>query len=140
MALKPKKMKKMKKIIIALFAMAIVSSASAAPAGPAKGGFHRGGRPVVIVHAGYGYYSPFYGPFGYYGFGYPFGYPYVAVPYRPSKLDMQIEEIKNDYTDKIESVKMDKTLTGKERRQKIREFKAERDHDIREAKANYYKS
>ncbi|SCC20299.1 hypothetical protein GA0116948_104202 [Chitinophaga costaii] len=130
----------MKKIIIALFAMAIVSSASAAPAGPGRGGFHGGGRPVVIVHGGFGYYNPYFSPFGYYGFGYPFGYPYAVGAYPPSKLDMQVQEIKNDYADKIQSVRMDKTLSGKERREKVRAFKAARDHDVREAKVNYYKS
>ena len=129
----------MKKVIIALFAMAIVSSASAAPAGPGRGGFHGGGRPVVIVHGG-GYYSPFYSPYGYYGFGYPF-YPYGAAAYsRPTKLDIKVMDIKNDYADKIASVKMDRSLSGRERRQQVRLFKQQRDHDVREAKANYYKS
>lgn len=126
----------MKKVIIAaLFAVAMASSASAAPAGPGHGW---GGRPVVVVHSGF--YSPYYGPYGAWGFGYPFGYPYAAVPYRPSKLDMKVQDIRNDYADKIESVKMDRSLSGKERRQKVREFKAERDHEIRDTKANYYKS
>ncbi|WP_133177712.1 hypothetical protein [Chitinophaga parva] len=126
----------MKKVIIAaLFAMAITTSASAAPAGPGHGW---GGRPVVIVHSGF--YSPWYGPYGGWGFGYPYGYPYAMMPYRPSKLDLQIQDIRNDYADKIESMKMDRSLSGKERRQKIREFKAERDHEIRDTKANYYKS
>ena len=84
---------------------------------------------------GGGFYNPWYYPFGYWG--YP--YPYYATPYQPTKLDMQVMDIKNDYADRIASVKLDKSLSGKERRQKIREFKRERDRAVMDAKRNYYK-
>ena len=132
----------MKKIIVALVLITTVKFASAMPAIPPGGGHVGGhfgggfgGRTTIVV--GGGFYSPYYSPFGYYGFGYP--YPYGAVPYQPSKLDMQIMDIKNDYADKIASVKLDKSLSGKERRMQVREFKRERDRDVLEARRNYYK-
>ena len=118
-----------------LFAVAMVSSAYAMPP---RGGFH-GGRPIVIVRGGY---SPFYSPFGYYGYpyyGYGYGYPYATVPGRPTKLDMKVQDIRDDYSDRIASVKSDHDLSRKERREKVKEFKAERSDAIREAKVNYYK-
>ena len=132
----------MKKMIIVLLSMAIATGASAMPAGRIGGGYHGGGfapHTTVIVRGGY---SPFYSPFGYWGWGLGYGYPYPygAVPYQPTKLDMQISNIHNEYNQRIQSVRMDHSLTGKERRQKVREFKAERNQDILNAKASYYKS
>jgi len=122
----------MKKIIIATMLIATVSVASAMPAGHI-GGFH-GGRTTIIY--GGGFYNPWYSPFSFY-YGYPF---YTTVPNMPSKLDMQITDIKNDYSDRIASVKMDKTLTKQEIREKVKAFKRERNEAIDEAKRNYYKS
>jgi len=113
--------------------IATVSVASAMPVGHI-GGFH-GGRTTIIY--GGGFYNPWYSPFSLY-YGYPFA-PY-AVPNVPSKLDMQITDIKNDYADKIASVKMDKSLTKQEIREKVKEFKRERNEAVDEAKRNYYKS
>jgi len=129
----------MKKMMIVMLTTAIVTGASAMPAGHIGGGFHGGFAPRTTVIVGGGFYNPFYSPFGFYGYGYPY-YPYAATPHQPTKLDMQITDIKNDYADKIASVKLDKTLTGKERRAKVREFKAERDQAVNDAKVNYYKS
>jgi hypothetical protein len=79
------------------------------------------------------YYSPlYYGTYPYYGYP-PYWY------HRPTKLDLQIEDIKNDYEEKIWSARHDKTLSGKERRKEVRELKHERDHEIIEAERNYYK-
>ncbi len=131
----------MKKLLIVLLSLGLVTGVSA-QRGHIGGGFHGGGyhyiRPHVTVVYG-GAFSPFY---PYYGFGYyPFGYPYPpAYGYsRPSKLTLQIEDIKNDYHDKIWSVKQDKSLTHKQRREKVRELKHERDQAIDDAKRNYYK-
>lgn len=125
----------MKKIVIAMM-LAVTVSTGAFAIGPGHG-FHGGGwggRTTVIV--GGGFYSPWYYPFGYWG--YP--YPYYAAPYhQPTKLDMQVMDIKNDYADKISSVKLDKSLSRKERRQQIRAFKRERDRAVMEARRNYYK-
>lgn len=96
-------------------------------------------RTTVIIR-GWGY-SPFYSPFGYYGYPY-YGYPYYEAPLpiaRPSKLDQEIADITHDYSEKIESVRMDHSLSRKERRHKIRELRSERDNEIYNAKRNYYK-
>lgn len=54
-------------------------------------------------------------------------------------MERQIQDIENDYKDRIESVRSDNDLTGKERRQKVRELKHERDQEIANFKSNYYK-
>lgn len=129
----------MKKIIFALMMTVAATGAFAMGPGHGGGGFHgggfRGGRTVIVSG---GFYSPFYSPWGY-GWGWG-GYPYyAAAPYRPSKLDLQVMDIKNDYSDRIASVKMDRDLSGKERRQEVRQLKRERDNAVYDAKRNYYK-
>jgi hypothetical protein len=94
-------------------------------------------HPRVIV--GLGAYSPFY---PYYGFGYApyYGYPWYGYPSRPpSKMDMKIEDIRNDYHDKIKSAKADKSLTKSERKETVKNLKYERDQEIADLKKNYYK-
>lgn len=76
------------------------------------------------------YYSPFYGYPPYYGYGYSA---------RPSKLDLQIQDIRNDYKDRIWSARHDDSLSRKARRQKVHELKHERDQEILQAKKDYYK-
>ncbi len=128
----------MKKIIAILLLAVTVQGASAMALNAPGRGFHGGGgfyHPRTTVVFGGGFYSPFYSPFY---FGYP--YPYATAPYQPTKLDMQINDIKNEYADKIESVRLDKDLSGKERRAQVREFRRERDSAVLEAKRNYYKS
>lgn len=86
------------------------------------------------------YYHGWYRPFFYYD---PFFAGYYAPPYgnyyRPSNLDTEIADIKHNYDEKIESSRHDKSLTGKERRQEIRELKQEREDAIADAEKNYYK-
>ena len=126
----------MKTAIIALLMVAAVTGASAkAPGGPGGHGYYHGGGGRVIFVGG-GYYNPFYSPFGYYGYPY---YPYATIGSRPAKLDMQVADIRNDYADRIESVRLDNTLAGKERRMKIRQLRHERDDAIFNARKNYYK-
>lgn len=125
----------MKKLLIIVISIGLAMGASAQR-------FHGGGYvhsgPRIIVGGGFysPYYSPFYGPF--YSPFYPYGY--YGYGYRPSKLDMQIQDIKNDYNDRIWSVKHDQTLTHKERRKQVHQLKQERDRDINDAKLNYYKA
>ena len=95
------------------------------------GGVYYGGPRVYV---GVGAYGPFYNPF-YYPFYYPYGYYN-----RPSKLDLKIQDIKNDYRDRIWSVKHDSSLTHKERRQQVHMLKEQRDRDVQDARRNYYKS
>ena len=75
-----------------------------------------------------------YSPFGYNPY-----YGYNSRSYRPSKLDVQIADIKNDYQDKIWSAKHDTSLSGKERRKVVHQLRSERDQAVIDAKRNYYK-
>jgi hypothetical protein len=116
----------------------------------AQGGHTVSGRPatVYIVHPRIivGAYSPFYSPFGLYG--YPFGYPAFGYspygPYRmgynaPSPLEKQEADIRADYHDRIYSVKQDSSLSSSEKRQNIRELKKQRKQDIKNMVANYHR-
>lgn len=98
-------------------------------------------RPHVVYVRPYGGYGFGYNPWFYGSLGY--GYPYYGYPgyyYRhPSKLDRQIINIEQDFSDRIQSVRLDRSLTGKERRQQIRELRHERRQAVYDAKRNYYK-
>ena len=129
----------MKKIMIVVVALGLAMGASAQRFGHGGG---RGGHvyiapPRVSVGIGYSlfynpYYSPFYSP--YYGYN-----NIYSRPYRPTKLDLQIEDIKNDYQDKIWSAQHDANLTRKERRKVVHQLRSERDQAVLDAKKNYYK-
>jgi hypothetical protein len=125
----------MKKILVVAFSM-IFATGLMAQRAHITGGYYY--RPHVVV--GLGAYAPFY---PYYGFGYspffpyaPYGYGYG---YRPSKLTVKVEDIKNDYRDKIHSAKKDTSLTHVERKEKVHELKQARDKEINDLKKNYYK-
>lgn len=92
-------------------------------------------RPVIAVGA--------YAPFGF-GMGYnPFwGYPYYNNYYthtRPTKLDLQVADIKNDYQQKISAARSDKSISKSERKQIVRDLKHAREQEIIQAKRDYYK-
>jgi len=93
-------------------------------------------RVAVGVGLGYGYgfgpYYPWYSPW----YAYPPG-PYYNP--RPTKLDLEIQDIQNDYKDRIWSARHDESLSRRERRQKVHELKHERDNEILQAKKDYYK-
>jgi hypothetical protein len=102
-------------------------------------------RPKVIVVApsfgyGYGYrYSPFYNP--YTSFYSPFNDPFYrgrVVERVPSDLQLQVEDIDNDFSYQISTVRHDKTLEGKDRRQKIRDLKHQKENAIINAKRAYW--
>ncbi len=124
-------------MIILLFAgLAGTASAQKIAVGtrPYGGGIYA--RPHTILAVS-GYYHPYFRPYWYDPFYRPFpAYRYVYD--RPSKLDLQIEDIKNDYNDKIWSVRHNGNLSGKERRKQIRELKHECDDAVTQAKKNYY--
>ncbi|MEO5592774.1 MAG: hypothetical protein ABIR15_04695 [Chitinophagaceae bacterium] len=131
----------MKKLMVIAVALGLAFGASAQRFG--HGGFGRGGGHVYIapprVSVGIGYspfYAPYYSPFGYSPYGYNNVY---GRSYRPSKMEMKIEDIKNDYKDKIYSAKHDDSLTRKERRQTVHQLRSERDQAINDLKRNYYK-
>ena len=110
------------------------------------------GRPVgthgtrVVVISPRGYYP--YGGFGY-GYGYnPFfsayGYnsfysPYDVYQHRPSKLDLEIQQISNDYRHDIADVRHDKTLSSTERKQAIRDLRHKKQNSIIDAQKKYIK-
>lgn len=136
----------MKKLLIIMFSVGLALGASA-QRGHIGGGYHGGGyvyRPHVSVGLGLGFgYSPFYPYYGYpYGLYSPWGYPYPGYYYGhgpiPSKLALQIEDIKNDYSARISDTRHDKTIPGKERRQRIRQLKHDRDQAVIQARRDYY--
>ncbi len=133
------KNKAMKKCIVLMLAVSLALGASAQRVG--HGGYYAGGygyRPTVVVGVG-GYYPFFPAPYLGYGLFYP--YPYYGYGYSmPTRMQVQEQEIKNDYADKIASVKADKELTHDQRKEKIKELKAERDKKIYLLKSNYYKN
>jgi hypothetical protein len=122
-----------KLLVISVLSLAVVFSASAQHFVHGGGGVRYHAAPRVFIGGGWGFYSPFYyNPYWAYP---PYGYGY----YRPtSRLDMQISDIKYDYSEKMALTRQDKSLTHKQRRQKIRELKHERDNAINDAKRNYY--
>ncbi|HVM89945.1 MAG TPA: hypothetical protein VMT76_17285 [Puia sp.] len=124
----------MKKLLIVMISLALAGTVSAQRFSHRVGGgiaFYS--TPRVIVGGGF---------YPYYGFGFnpffPYYYPY-GYYHRPSKLDLQIQDIKNDYKDKIWSVKHDSSLSRRERREKVHELKVQRDNEINDLKMNYYK-
>jgi len=138
----------MKKLLIVLLSIGFILGAAAQPkiGGTFRGGGSVGGghyvRPRVTVVAPYTYVSPYYG-FGLgYGFGYsPFYDPFYRYPRyqsQPSQLDLQIEDIKNDFKYQISTVKHDKSLAKDVRKQKVRDLKHEREDAILDAKKSYY--
>jgi hypothetical protein len=125
----------MKKLFVVLLSLGLALGASAQHFVHGGGYFYGGPR----IGVGFGFNSPFY-PFGYYPYGYnpygPYGNGYGP---RPSRLTMQIEDIKNEYKGKIWTVKEDKSLTHKQKRQQIRQLKLQRDETIDQARRTYYR-
>ncbi|MDB5191373.1 MAG: hypothetical protein JWQ96_936 [Segetibacter sp.] len=133
----------MKRLIIIIFALTIAASSEAQKI--------RGGRvyqrPRVVMAApiypglgfGYGFgmgyrYSPFYSPF------YDPFYRSPRYELEPKELQLQVEDIENEYDYRISTTRRDKSISGRERRQKIRDIKHGRDNAIIDAKRNYYKN
>jgi len=133
----------MKNIIMMIVGVGLTLGAAASQ--PKVG---NGGKPgripsKVIVVRPYAYYpyrfgyNPFFTP--YYGYG-SFYSPFAFQQQQPSKLDLDIEQINNDYRHDIADVRHDETLSKAERRQKIRDLRHERDNSIIETKKEYYQS
>ncbi|MBS1664441.1 MAG: hypothetical protein JST68_25575 [Bacteroidetes bacterium] len=129
-----------KKLFIILFSLGLAYGASAQRGHVIVrgGGYHYVPRTYVGVGVGLGYgFSPWGYPYGFYNPWGPYPYPYYNAPV-PTRLALQIEDINNDYEGRINDVKDDKTLTGKERRQKVRALKHDREAEIIQAKKDYY--
>lgn len=128
----------MKRLLIIFFSLGLALGASAQKIGHVRGFAYS--RPRVVV--GLGAFAPLY---PYYGLGYspysPYGSygPRYGYGRRPSRLDLKIEDIKNDYQDKIWAARHDKTLPRSERRKLVHQLKHERDQAITDTKRNYYK-
>lgn len=122
----------MKKLIVIMVALVLTLGVSAQKRG--GGGVYVRPRTYVVVGGGFGYpyYSPFYNPWYYPGYYGPSYY------HRPTKLEMQIADIRSDYSDRIWSAKHDTSLSHKERRHEVRRLKQERDKAIMDAKRNYH--
>lgn len=124
----------MKKLITIIFAISLATGAFAQKT--VHGGVHNVRPHTVIIMGGY---SPFYG----YGFtpfwGYPYSYNNHYLYNRPTKLDLQIADIKNDSQQKIDAARNDTDISRFERRKTIRDLKHDRDQQIIAAQRNYYK-
>ncbi len=132
----------MKKLLIIMLVLGLASGASAQSV---KRNIRSISPRATIVRVVPAY--PFYNP--YYGFGYryspfysPFYDPFFGPRYQstPSELDLEIEDIQNEYSHKLSTVRKDKSLSKDERKQQIRDLKHEREDAIIEVKKNYYKS
>lgn len=120
--------------LIIIFALGVTYHASAQKVIRAVPRYYP--RSQVSIGIGLGAWSPYY-PYWYNPwYAYPPGYAYGM---RPSELDLEIQEIKLDYQDRIWSARRDESLSRKERRKKIQELKHERDNEIQQAKIDYYK-
>ena len=117
----------MKKLLIACVALVLTLGVSAQKIG--RGYYVRPRASIVVGAYPSYYYSPFYNPWG---------YPRYSYGYRPTKLDMQIADIKNDYSDRIWSAKHDDRLSRSERRREVRQLRHDRDKAILDAKRNYH--
>ncbi len=131
----------MKKLLIVLLSIGLALGASAQKVVGRGGGHFYRPAPRVIVSPGFGF-GYGYGPFSpYYGFYNPWYYPpygYYNYRTKPSRLDLEIQDIRTDYSDRIKSVRLNTDIPKKERRQKVRELKTERDKEILQAKKDYY--
>lgn len=123
----------MNKILVVLFSVFMALSAAAQKVVVV--------RPPVVHTVPRAVYYPrpyYYNPY-YFGFNYEFNMPAYYHYNRPTKLDRQVQDIENEYADRIKSLKADDSLSHHERREKIRDIKHERDQAISDAKKNYYK-
>lgn len=121
------------KTIIIMIASGLLSVGAFAQ----RKGFHRMPHPVTrvvvtpAIGLGFGFGYPYYGyPY------YPFGYPYYG--HTPYRLSSQIQAVKVDYRSRIRVVRHDKSISHAQRRQQIRELKADRAHAIADTERNFY--
>lgn len=119
----------MKKIIMLALLGLLVLNVSAQKV--VRGGYSRYPRTYIVrswvPYYGYGYYPPYWYS------------PYNNYYNRPSKLDIKLEDIRSDYQDKIRSARRDKSISRSQRKEIIHNLKSERDKELRDTKANYYK-
>lgn len=126
----------MKKLLFVLLSIGLALGVSAQKV--VRGGGHIV-RPRVSVGLGLGY-APFYPWYASPWYGYPwYGAPYAwGYPSRPSRLDLAVQDVKTDYADRIKSVRMQDDMTGREKRQAIRQLRTDRDKAIVQTQKDYY--
>lgn len=95
-------------------------------------------RPVPVYPRVVYYPRPYWNPYLYGGLNYSW-YNRPAYYKHPTKMEKQIQDIENDYKDRISSVRADDSLSGKERRSMIRDLRNERDQAVADFKKSYYK-
>ena len=139
----------MKTILITLSLALLALGASAQrkeESNERNGGYHQvyRQRVMVVPSFGFGYGYPYYGYpyFGnpYYGNPYGYGIPYYGNRRMPYKLSLQIQSVKLDYKNKIREARKDKSLSPSQRREEIRNLKAERAQAIISAQSNFSRS
>lgn len=129
----------MKRVLIISLAVMLAGSVSAQKVRVRDRDDRFYARPRVSVGIGLGAYPLFNPYYPYYWYGPAYGYPYGYYrPYHESRLDIQIEQIRNDYQDRIWSVRHDNSLSRSERKQKVHSLKHERDDAILQARKDYY--
>lgn len=146
----------MRKLLLVYGLLLLFASSTSAQVYIHGGGGYYYARPRVSVGIGVGigpYYPSYYPAYRYYGyspyFAYPlygYGYPYgYSYPYgyqrsysRPTRLDLQIQDIRDDYNERIYQVKHDKNVKRKERKQLVHDLEIQRDKAIIQAQRDYY--
>ena len=128
----------MKKVLI-LVLSAISFAKVQAQASHSIGAFRTYSYAHPHVSLGFGFYAPYYSPFGYYAFPFSPIYPYTGVYGPTSNLQRKEEDIRMDYQDRIYSVHQDTSLTSKQKRQLIHSLKQERKKEIHALVVNYHK-
>ena len=90
-------------------------------------------RSSISIGIGTPFYQPYYSPYR--------SRPFYGTPgyIRPSRLDLEIADIKADYNDRIWSVRHDKSVSKSRRKAEIRRLKSERDRAIRDAQFSYHR-
>ena len=69
----------------------------------------------------------------------PFNNPFPQTrSQEPSKLDLEEQDIKNNFQFQINTVKNDKNLSRSERKQRVRELKFQRDDALIDARKTFY--
>lgn len=127
----------MKRLMLILLVTAVSSGAIAQHGFIRHGGYRRSHVVVSVIRPAfyppyyYGYYDPFYYPF------YP-GYMYRHPG--ETRLELKIDDIRNDYRDKIWSARHDKSLSRAKRKEIIHQLKHDREQAINQAERDYYKS
>ena len=138
----------MKHLLLILLAFTLAASADAQT--KIRGGRVSSARVIVAApfyqNFGYGYgfrfspffnrlYDPFYDPF--YRGSYDAFNRTRVVDREPSELQLNLDEIDNEYSFKISNVRDDNSFSGKERRKKIRELKYEQESALLNARRSF---